>query len=747
MALGLLGAATFPGSALAATVRIGVAPPLPHGAALQARRPVAGALALTVALRPKDPAALARYAAAVSDPDSSSYRRYVTAAQFANRFAPAPATIAAVDRALRRAGLRPRHVSANHLAIPVHASARQVQRAFSVKLARVRLAGGHEVLINTTAPAVGAHVAHDIQAILGLNGTVRATTDFARGRRAPAQRPPGPIFTPWLSIGAGSAPQPLPHIASGGPQPCGAVLKAASPQEWGPAWTTDQIADAYGFAPLYQKGDFGQGITIAVYEDEPNLHSDITAYERCYRIDARVSYVKVGKGNGNGPGSGEATMDIDQLVGLAPEAHVIVYDGPNSTDGSTDAILNRIVSDDTADVISDSWGECEPDDGRQAARVDDTLLQEAAVQGQTFVIAAGDDGAQDCYEPGVDKNKQLEVDEPASDPWATGVGGTLLSKLNPFTEQPWNDRLSGTVKELGKGGAGAGGGGVSQFWKMPDYQLDAPSTLNVVQPDSSVGGCAQTTGYCREVPDVSANADPADGYMSYFDGPSKKSGGWQSVGGTSDSAPLWAALFALADDQPGCAQTDVGFANPLLYELAAQSQSTYFHDVTTGNNDFAGNSGALFPAGPGYDMATGLGSPNAAALAPALCAAEPRLARVPNESLKLGQTISLQLQATLPGSGGTSTGTTTAPTTTTTVPSVTTTTPTTTTSTTTTTPSGTPAVTYKQSGLPTGVRLNATTGLASGAPTRPGTYYVYFWIVLPNGALSNEVWSKWTVAS
>jgi subtilase family serine protease len=451
-------------------------------------------------------------------------------------------------------------------------------------------------------------------------------------------------------------------------------------------------------------------------------------------------------------------MDIDQIVSLAPRAHVIVYDGPNSTDSSSDAILNRIVSDDRAEVISDSWGECEPEDGRGAANVDDVLLQEAAVQGQTFVVAAGDDGAQDCYFPKSDDNRRLEVDEPASDPWATGVGGTLLSQISPFTERAWNNRLTGTLKELGKSGAGAGGGGLSHYWKMPIYQRDASPSLRVIQPDSTVGRCAPVS-YCREVPDVSASADPAFGYMTYWNGPSKKFGGWQSAGGTSDAAPLWAALFALADAQPGCSQTDVGFANPLLYELAAEPHAEYFHDARTGNNDFLDTSGSLFPARPGYDMATGLGSPDAAALAPALCDAEPRLTAVSNQSLTVGQQISIQLQAALPGRAGTGRPTTTG-TITTTVPAVTTTTPAgTTTSPTTATVGvttttlagatipGTSLLIYRQSGLPPGVRLDSITGLISGAPTTPGTYRVSFWVTTPNGAISREVSARWVIAA
>ena len=134
------------------------------------------------------------------------------------------------------------------------------------------------------------------------------------------------------------------------------------------------------------------------------------------------------------------------------------------------------------------------------------------------------------------------------------------------------------------------------------------------QPQSAVScGAAATT--CREVPDVTANGDPNTGYVIYYDGQ------WNTMGGTSISTPTWAALAALADSSPACAGHPVGFANPALYKLAASAYGANFGDVTSGANGYEHVAG--FAAGPGYDMASGLGTPNARSLVPALCGGAP----------------------------------------------------------------------------------------------------------------------------
>ncbi len=186
--------------------------------------------------------------------------------------------------------------------------------------------------------------------------------------------------------------------------------------------------------------------------------------------------------------------------------------------------------------------------------------------------------------------------------------------------------------------------------------------------------------------------------------------GWQGTGGTSVAAPVWAAVFALADASSGCRGSAVGFANPTLYALAGQAQSTYFNDVIAGNNDFtsSGNTAGLYPATAGYDMATGLGSPKAAALVPALCSQAVTIRGRDNRQLFTGQRVRVALRATL------ATG-------------------------------QTGPITYLVAGLPAGVHVNKRTGVLSGVPTRAGVHTITVSATSASGG-RGAVQFTWTVA-
>ncbi|MDE3130235.1 MAG: S8/S53 family peptidase [Acidobacteriota bacterium] len=635
-------------------LRIGSAPRVPAGTS-----PVAGLAAvekmqIIVALTPRDPAALHSYAVGVGDPSSPDYRRYLTPGQFRARFAPTRERLVKVEQALRRHGLRPGAVTANGLAVHVTASGAAIERAFDLTLAQVRLADGRDAVYNTQPPAVDAGVAHSIQAVVGLSSLAAMQRLDLRRRSAAAADAPRSQQARGARLRSG-------HIATGGPQPCRSASEVAPGQG---AYTADQIATAYGFPALYGAGNQGQGVTIGVYELESNAPSDIAAYQRCYRTATRVSYLKVDGGAGHGIGQGEAALDIEQLIGLVPKARLLVYQGPNNNSDNPGTgpydTLAAMISQDKVQVISNSWGECEALEGLTDARAENTLLEEAATQGQTFVSAAGDTGSTDCWSPppGGNTNNSLAVDDPASQPFATAVGGTSLSAIGPPpSETLWNDDVPGFNYSRFGVQQGAGGGGISSLWAMPGFQSGAVSTLGVLGPNASASPCAAPTGsYCREVPDVSANADPVNPYLDYWNGAGSNSGGlsgWQGTGGTSGAAPVWAALFALADASRACRGTLVGFANPTLYALAGQSQSTYFNDIlatpSAANNNFtpSGNNSGLYPATPGYDMATGLGSPKAAALVPALCAQAVRISYPGQVYSFYRQHVRLRLRARL----------------------------------------------------------------------------------------------------
>ena len=591
--LGALGPSLTAASASApASVRVGTPPRAPRGARVVGSLPDATRLSATVVLEPRDPTALAAYATAVATPGSSVFRQYLTVAQFAARFAPTPGQIGDVESALRQRGLAPGAVSSNGLSIPVSATARQFAQAFSTGFNTVVLPSGRRAFTNTQAPLFEADVARLVQGVVGLDSL--------------AQAQPLELVRPRARV-ARAAPQ----VVTGGPQPCPAAQTAAAPND---AYTADQIASAYRFSSEYEAGDEGAGQTVALYELEPFSSSDISAYQSCYGTSASVSTVKVDGGAGSGAGSGEAALDIEDVIGLAPKASFVVYEGPNTSTGAYDT-YQKIVSNDTAKVISTSWGLCEPDQGSSAASAENTLFQEAATQGQSIFAAAGDSGSEDCYDPiNGSFDESLEVDDPASQPYVTGVGGTTLSALGPPpTQVVWDGDTPSN--ECSDGPCG-GGGGISTLWRMPSYQSGAPARLNVINSNSSASPCSSSSGSgdCREVPDVSADADPFTGYLIYY------GGGWTGIGGTSAAAPTWAAFTALVNASSACGGKPIGFANPVLYEAAASSYASDFSDITTSNNDILNANNGLYPAGAGYDMASGLGTPIGSTLPGTLCA-------------------------------------------------------------------------------------------------------------------------------
>ncbi|MDQ6807682.1 MAG: protease pro-enzyme activation domain-containing protein, partial [Actinomycetota bacterium] len=420
-------AALSPGIVAAASgrgVRVGSAALIPAASRALGLLSPATKMNVTVALAPRDPPALAAFASAVSTPGSVLHRNYITPAQFAQRFGPTPAAIASVRSTLLAHGLEPGAVSANGLAIPVQATAGALSGAFSVSFSRVLAPGGRVAFANTAAPLFDASVAGLVQGVVGLD-----TLSVPQPR---AQRP---------HAAAPHVPLSAPHVATGGPQPCAAATAAAPGQQ---AFTADQIASAYSFSGLYAAGDLGAGQTVAVYELESNDPNDIAAYQACYGTSASVSYFPVDGGAGGGPGTGEAALDIENVIGLAPKANIIVYQGPNSNSGSPGAgpydTYNTIISQDRAKVITTSWGQCEPMEGSANATAESTLFQEAAAQGQTIVSAAGDNGAEDCFFAGQNLNVSPAVDDPSSQPFVTGVGGTSLASPGPPPSQTvWNN--------------------------------------------------------------------------------------------------------------------------------------------------------------------------------------------------------------------------------------------------------------------------------------------------------------------
>ena len=173
-------------------------------------------------------------------------------------------------------------------------------------------------------------------------------------------------------------------------------------------------------------GGSGREKTVALFELEPFLSSDISAYKFCYGISTTVNTILVDGGAGTGPGEGEAALDIEDVAGLAPDATMDVYEAPANTWTDVTDEYTQIADDDTAQVVSSSWGSCESLTGTGVPQSEETIFEEMATDGQSMLAAAGDTGSEGCYRTDGDYIS-LSVLDPASDPWVTGVGGTDLT--------------------------------------------------------------------------------------------------------------------------------------------------------------------------------------------------------------------------------------------------------------------------------------------------------------------------------
>lgn len=346
------------------------------------------------------------------------------------------------------------------------------------------------------------------------------------------------------------------------------------------------LASAYNATALQNNGILGDNQTIALFELDGYQQSDVQQYFQYYGLGSpTINNVYVDNFNGNpGQGAIEAELDIEVVAGMAPHANQIVYEGPNTTQGLNDT-YNKIVTDNKAQVVSISWGLCESASGAAELLALDTIFKQGAAQGISFIAASGDSGAYDC------QDTNLGVDSPASDPYVTSVGATNLQTNNGAygSESVW---ANSSQTQRGPKGVGSGGG-LSNTFQRPNWQAGA--------------GVNQYNSNYREVPDVSAMGDPATGYSVYctVSNSGCSPNGWMSVGGTSASAPFWAGTLLLVNQylkQQG--KSIIGHANPVLYMLFnTQQQYPPFHDITSGGNLY-------YSATTGYDVASGLGSPD-----------------------------------------------------------------------------------------------------------------------------------------
>jgi subtilase family serine protease len=388
-------------------------------------------------------------------------------------------------------------------------------------------------------------------------------------------------------------------------------------------YTPQQLQVAYGVRPLLDRGIDGRGETVVFPElaesrlDPPqvtDLRQDMAAFDAMFRLPAarmRVDSTLAGAGS---PwlAFGEEVLDVEMVHALAPGATLVILLLPStSLDDTGNAVAAavaalRLGSTEGGVISVSAAGQVGGEHcvtRAQAQRVH-AALQAAADRHVTVVAASGDIGAVgepcDVYAALAGTASFTPVKEVtllASDPLVLGAGGTTLTASH--ATGAWQGESAWGLPYSSGANFQASGGGFSRLFTRPGYQDGVPGI-----------------GATRGVPDVAADASGHTAMAMVL-----RNGGWSMLrdgGGTSASAPAWAALIALADQYAG---RRLGFVNPAIYQIArGPGYHQAFHDVTEGNNTvvFPPRTITGYQAAPGWDPATGWGSPDAQALVPLL---------------------------------------------------------------------------------------------------------------------------------
>jgi kumamolisin len=478
-------------------------------------------------------------------PGSGSYHRFMTPDEFRDDYGATEDQIGKEKQFLEANGIVVQSVSKNHVFMHAQASVNTLNKVFKTELHQYLRSDGK--LYFSPAYEIKIPEGSQIDGVIGLNNVTKLHSQILKGPQKKAN---------------GSTPE--------GGAPGGGLAPA-------------DITRAYEIPDSAT----GEGQTLALFELDAYDPSDIAAYENQFHlpnVNLQNIYVDGAAGQQPGEGADEVSLDIEMMIAMAPKAKkILVYEGPIA-DASGDIksfeegyidVIEKIADDNLAQQISSSWGSAEDQFSDSDMKAESVVYQQMAAQGQTFYAASGDDGADD-------DQSTLSVDNPASQPYVVGVGGTTLSI------DPSGARSSETVWNELSNSEGAGGGGISKVWSIPDWQK------NKLASDK------QASDKMRNVPDVSLNADPETGYGIYTQG------SWQVVGGTSASAPLWAAFNALVNEKRSENKlSPTGFLAPKIY--AAGGSASYlsdFYDITVGANGTGKDSFSSFV---GYDNATGWG--------------------------------------------------------------------------------------------------------------------------------------------
>jgi subtilase family serine protease len=587
-------------------------------------------LSIQVYLAGRDPAGLAAYAAAVSNPGSAAYHRYLTPAAELAAFGPTTAQVAAVEAWLKGDGLAVTATTQQYVA--ASGSVAALDKAFGTRIDSYATSSGTRY-----APASDATIPAAVSsAVLGVAGLSSPTIhESTAGVAAGGATYIGPTCSSYY----GQKTDKTDPAAYGRAQPyavCGYV--------------PSQLQSAYG---VKGSGLTGKGVTVAITDAyaSPTMRSDANTYSKSHgqptftsgqytEVYDQAAWTGQSTCGGTAGWAGEQSIDVEAVHATAPGANIVYYGANSCNDADFLKVFANIVDTRSATLVSDSWGEVmySTSGNLPQALVDEyeQIFEQGAVEGIGFYFSSGDCANEDPN-TGCGANSgsiQKQTDYPNSDPWATAVGGTSLAvgkSGNYQWETAWGTdettlTTDGTSWANPPGTFAYGsGGGTSSWFTQPWYQKHAATWT---QSHVLLSGATSKTAM-RTVPDVSALADPWTGMLigQTQPLPNGTTGYGESAwGGTSLACPLFVGLQADAQQEQG--GVPIGFANPAIYERYG---SVAYHDVTDTPLGagvtfaetlppyaFFGNPPILatlakdhnLPAVPGYDLATGVGSPS-----------------------------------------------------------------------------------------------------------------------------------------
>jgi subtilase family serine protease len=540
------------------------------------------------------------------DPHSTQYHKWLTADEFAARFGVADADAAKIEFWLQQQGFTLQGRSRSNNRIQFSGTVQQVESAFGTEMHYYLVAGTKHFAPST-----------DLSVPTAMGPMVQAVTNLSTFRPKAHIKYPATTTTVRPDF---TSSQTQNHFL-----------------------TPKDVATIYDVTPAYNAGFTGAGQSIAIMGQSSIAVSDIEHFQSAAGLTKKdptlVQVPNSGTATLSTGDESESDLDLEYSGGMAPGATIIfVFVGNNKNFGVFDA-LTFAIENQTAPVISISYGLCESDLGTGEYAALNGTLARAVAQGQSVIGADGDNGSEDCSgntDQTTAQQQALAVDFPSSSQYVTGMGGTefpaadvvstnttfwtaatgsdvISSAKSYIPEMVWNDDLAATATVPGT--LSSGGGGVSTLTPRPSWQKGVPGIPNGnfrLVPDISLTASPNNAGflYCSsDVADTKITGSCANGFRD------SSNTNLTLAGGTSFDAPIFAGMVAIINQKTN--SSGQGVVNPTLYMLAsnATTYASAFHDITTGSNKctagtaLCSTAGAgSFSATTGYDEASGLGS-------------------------------------------------------------------------------------------------------------------------------------------